>query len=73
MDEIPTNKVNKVKNTPIPIFIHFVNLGESIKDRKIIKAGIVNRNDAMNNLKGLFNIFCPFKRPSTFRGTYSSK
>ncbi|MBS1487622.1 MAG: hypothetical protein JST43_08525 [Bacteroidetes bacterium] len=73
MDEIPTNRVNKVKNIPIPTFIHFVNLGDSISERKIIKAGIAKVKDAANNFIGVFNIFCPSNSPATFWGTYSSK
>jgi len=73
MEDIPTNKVNIVKNIPIPIFNHFVTMGESNNERKIIKAGIAKIKVAVNNFIGVSKLFCPFKRPFTSLGTYSAK
>lgn len=61
-EDMATNKVNNVKNIPIPILSHLVNVGLSIKDRKIIREGIVIITVTMNNFTGLSNKFSPVRR-----------
>ena len=66
MEDIPTSRVNKVKNIPKLIFSHFVPDALRNMFKKIITAGIDKINVAANNFTGLPSIFSPFKRPSVF-------